>query len=306
MRVFVTGATGFIGAVIVQELQQAGHQVLGLARSDEAAARLQAAGVEAHRGALDDLDSLQRGASAADGVIHTAFKHDFFRGPPEDFASGWQAAAAADQAAIAALGQALAGSGKPLVMTSGTLLMTPGQLALETDAPATNAVATIRLPSEQTARALAQQGVRSSIVRLSPTVHGEGDSGFVPGLIAVARQHGVSAYVGAGDNRWPAIHRLDAARLFRLALEQAPAGTALHGAAEEGVRTRDIAAAIGRQLGLPVASIAPEHAAAHFGWLAAMIGIDNPTSSELTRRLVGWTPQQPALLADIESPAYFG
>lgn len=296
MRVFVTGATGFIGSAIVQELLGAGHQVLGLARSEEAAQALVAAGAEVHRGALDDFDSLRRGAAASDGVIHTAFVHDF---------SAYATAGETDRRAVEALGAALAGSDRPFVITSGITVLTPGRLATEEDALDTNAASAPRIPSEETVRALASQGMRASVVRLPPSVHGDGDHAFVPALIGIARSTGVSAYGGDGLNRWPAVHRLDAAHLFRLALEQGTAGARYHGVADEGVPVRDIAAVIGRHLNLPVVAKSPEEAADHFGWLGYFLSIDCPASSALTQQRLGWHPSQPALLADLEQGRYF-
>jgi nucleoside-diphosphate-sugar epimerase len=296
MRVFVTGASGYIGSAIVCELLAAGHQVVGLARSDTAAAALQAADAEVHRGNLDDLDSLRRGAVAADGVIHTAFNNI---SETTDFAASVQA----DLRAVEAIGAALEGSGKPFVVTAGTLMVTPGRLATEHD-PGRDGFP--RVASENTTISLAERGVRSSVVRLAPSVHGEGDThGFVPSLIGIARDKGVSAYVGDGSNRWPAVHRLDAARLFRLAAEAAPAGSRLHGAGEEGVPFREIAEAIGRQLKLPVVSIEASDAGAHFGFIAAFVSADNPTSSKQTQELLGWRPEGPGLIADIEQGHYF-
>ncbi len=249
MRVFVTGATGFIGSAIVNELIESEHQVLGLARSDAAAASLASAGADVHRGSLDDLDSLRSGAAAADGVIHLAYIHDF---------SDYQAAAQTDLRAVQAVGAALEGSGKPFVITSGTLMLTfllpPGRLGTEKDVADAGSVAP-RIASENAAIALAERGVRSSVVRLPPSVHGEGKRGFVGTLIDIAREKGVSGYIGDGSNRWPAVHQLDAAHLFRLALEKAPAGSVLHGVADEGVPARAIAEVIGRHLDLPVVSI---------------------------------------------------
>ncbi|GMK39756.1 putative NAD-dependent epimerase/dehydratase [Paenibacillus sp. CCS19] len=292
MRVFVTGATGFIGSAVVRELLDAGHQVVGLARSDKAAAALITAGAEVRRGGLDDLDSLRDGAASADGVIHLAFKHDF-----ADFA----AAAAADSLAIETMGAALEGTGKALVATSGTLMLTPGSLGTEEDASSQ----TTPRRSEEAALALARRGVRSSIVRLAPSVHGEGEQGFVPTLIGIAREKGVSAYVGDGLNRWPAVHRLDAARLFRLALEKGVAGAIFHGVADEGVPFRDIAGVIGRHLNLPVISVAREEADAHFGWISFAASTDNPSSSALTQKHLGWRPVHPALIPDLEQGHYF-
>jgi nucleoside-diphosphate-sugar epimerase len=297
MRVFVTGATGYIGSAIVRELLAAGHQVVGLARSDTAAAALKAAGAEVHRGALDDLDSLRDGAAAADGVIHLAFNNISLT---TDFAASVQA----DLRAVETIGAALEGSGKPFVITSGTLLLASlGRLVTEEDVADP---AFPRVASENAAIAFAKRGVRSSVVRLAPSVHGEGDKhGFVPSLIGIARVKGVSAFVGDGSNRWPAVHRLDAARLFRLAAEAAPAGSRLHGAGEEGVPFREIAEAIGRQLKLPVVSIEASDAGAHFGFLSAFVSADNPTSSKQTQELLGWRPEGPALIADIEQGHYF-
>jgi nucleoside-diphosphate-sugar epimerase len=294
MKVFVTGATGYIGSAVVRELLAAGHQVTGLARSDESAAALKAAGAEVQRGTLDDLDSLQRGARAADGVIHLAYVHDF---------SNIEASGAIDLHAVEAMLAALEGTGKPFVNTSGTLMLAMlGRLGREEDV---GPAGMRRVDSEDATVSMARRGVRSSVVRLAPTVHGEGDHGFVASLIGIARAKGVSAYVGDGSNRWPAVHRLDAARLFRLAVEAAPAGSRWHGAAEEGVPFRDIAAAIARQLKLPTASVSAEEAGAHFSWLGGMVALDNPASSALTRQRLGWRPQQPALIADIEQGHYF-
>jgi|SRR5579863_8305482 len=296
MRVFLTGATGFIGSAIVRELLGTGHQVLGLARSDQAAARLATAGAHVHRGSLEDLDSLRAGAAEADGVIHTAFVHDF---------SNLTASGETDLRAIAALGDALAGSGRPLVVTSGTAHLPTGHLATENDSPSPKAAAKHRIASEEQTLALAARGVRSSLVRLPPSVHGDGDTAFVPTLIGVARKTGVSAYVGEGQNRWPAVHRLDAARLFRLALEKGGAGDRFHGVADEGVPMREIAATIGRHLGVPVSAKSPEEAAAHFGWLAHFVAIDCPSSSAQTRQQLGWQPVHPGLLEDLDHGTYF-
>jgi nucleoside-diphosphate-sugar epimerase len=273
-------------------LIDAGHQVVGLARSDKAAASLTATGAEVYRGALDDLDSLRDGAAAADGVIHLAFIHDF-----SDFA----AAAETDRLAIEAIGAALEGSDKPFVVTSGTLMLTPGRRG----GVAGRARPTPPRRSEEAAIALAKRGVRSSVVRLAPSVHGPGDHGFVPTLIDIARTKGVSAYIGDGSNRWPAVHRLDAARLFRLAVEAAPAGSRMHGVGDEGVPFRDIAGVIGRHLNLPVVSISREEADAHFGWISFAASADNPTSSALTQERLGWRPMHLALILDLEQGHYF-
>lgn len=267
MRVFLTGATGYIGSAVVRELIGAGHQVVGLTRSDKGAEALSEAGAEVHRGTLDDLDSLHSGAAEASGVIHLAFQHDF-----SDFA----AALTTDLRAVETMGAALEGTGKPFVTT-----------AHFNGEASENAV-------------LLLSGVRSSVVTLCPSVHGAGDKGFVPRLITIARAKGVSAYIGDGSNRWPAVHRLDAARLYRLALESAPAGSRLDGVGDEGVPFRDIASVIGRHLNLPVVSISREEADAHFGFLGALAARDIPRSSTLTQELLGWRPVHPRLLPDLE------
>jgi nucleoside-diphosphate-sugar epimerase len=293
MRIFVTGATGFIGSAIVKELIEAGYEVLGLARSDAAAKSLVAAEAAVHRGSLEDLESLRSGAAAADGVIHTAFIHDF---------SNYGPAAEADRRAIETLGSALAGSDRPLVVTSGTLLaQRQGPLATEEDAHNPN----FPRKSEEEATALAARGVRASVLRLAPSVHGNGDHGFVPHLISIAREKGVSAFIGDGLNRWPAVHRLDAAHLYRLILEKGGAGATYHGVADEGVPTREIAEAIGRGLKVPVVSKSHEAAADHFGWIARFFAIDSPASSALTRKQLGWRPVQPGIIADLNAEHYF-
>jgi len=293
MRVLVTGATGFVGTAVARELIDAGHQVLGLARSDAAVKSLVAAGAAVHRGSLEDLESLRSGAAAADGVIHTAFIHDF---------SNYGPAAEADRRAIETLGNALAGSDRQLIVTSGTLLaQRQGPLATEKDAhnPA------FPRKSEEAALALATHGVRASVLRLPPSVHGNGDHGFVPHLISIAREKGVSAFIGDGLNRWPAVHRLDAAHLYRLVLEKGTSGATYHGVADQGIPTREIAEAIGRGLNVPVVSKSHEAATDHFGWIARFFGIDGPASSAQTQQRLGWRPVQPWLIADLDAEHYF-
>ncbi|MCA9661983.1 MAG: SDR family oxidoreductase [Myxococcales bacterium] len=295
MKVFVTGATGFIGSAVVGELLREGHAVVGLARSDAAAEALIAAGAAVHRGSLDDPASLEAGARACDGVIHTGFVHDFSR---------YVEMCELDRRVIGTLGRALLGTNKPLVVTSGTLA-TPGRRATEEDRHAPGASATVpRAASEEAVDALVEIGIRASIVRPSPSVHGRGDRGFVPMLMAVARDKGASAYIGEGTNEWNAVHRLDAARVFVRALLRGTAGARFHAVAEPAIAFRDIAGAIGDLLALPTVSLSPDEAKAHFGWLEWPVGRDGPASSELTRRTLDWTPAQPGLLDDLTSGVY--
>lgn len=288
MKLFVTGASGWIGSAVVPELLGAGHQVLGLARSDSSAEALARAGADVHRGDLEDLDSLRNGAKDADGVIHLAFRHDF-----TDYANAGEL----DRRAITTLGDVLADSGRPLVVTSGTGGHAPGEILTE-DQPASPHSPRL---SEQPALALVDRGVRVSIVRPAPSVHGNGDYGFVPTLIDVARAKGVSGYVGDGTNRWSAVHRDDAAVLYRLAVEKASAGTVLHAIGEGAVATRDIAESIGAHLGVPVTSIAPENAIEHFGWIGGFFALDIPASSAITRQKFGWQPTGIGLIEDLEA-----
>jgi nucleoside-diphosphate-sugar epimerase len=296
MKVFVTGATGFIGTAIVQELISVGHQVLGLARSDASAEALIAAGATVHRGDIEDLDSLRSGAKESDGVIHAGFIHDFAR---------FKEVCEIDRLAIQAIGEALAGSERPFIVTSGTALVSPGKLATEDIIPHADSSAHPSIASEEAADAVAKLGVRVFVLRLSPSVHGDGDHGFVPMLIDIAHKKGISGYVGDGQNRWTAVHRLDAARLYRLALEEATIGARFHGVAEEGIAFKDIAEAIGKHLNIPVKSISPEEAAENFGWFSGFAALDVPASSKETREKLKWHPVQPKLIADMEQGSYF-
>lgn len=295
MQVFVTGATGFVGSAVVKELLAAGHQVRGLARSDASAAALAAAGADVLRGALEDVDVLRAGAAAADGVIHTGFNHDFSK-----FAENCEL----DRRAIEAMGSALAGSDLPLIVTAGLAHLATGRAATEQDM-ARHDPARFPRVSEAAAMAFVERGVRAMAVRLPPSTHGVGDHGFVPMLIAIARKAGVSVYGGDGGNRWAATHRLDAARVYRLALESGSAGARYHAVAEQGVPFREIAEVIGRRLGVPVESRSAEAAAAHFGWFAMFACLDMSAASDITRATLGWAPDQPGLIADIDQPAYF-
>ena len=306
MRIFITGASGWIGSAVVPELLGAGHQVIGLARSDASADALVAAGADVHRGDLDDLDALRDAAAASDGVIHLAFKHELA------FSGDFQAAAEADRRAVETFGEALAGSGRPLLIASGILGVAPGRVVSEQDEHGSHAAVAAfgggpraRWETAEFTLSLASRGVRSSIVRLPPTNHGDGDNGFIAALVGIAREKGVSGYIDDGANRWPAVHRLDSARLFRLALEEAPAGTTLHAVAEEGVPVREIAEVIGRHLDIPVVSVAAQDAGEHFTWLGGFLGLDAPASSAWTRELLGWEPTHPGLIADLDQGHYF-
>jgi nucleoside-diphosphate-sugar epimerase len=306
MRIFVTGASGWIGSAVVPELLAAGHQVTGLARSDASAEALAAAGADVERGTIDDLGLLAKTAAASDGVIHLAFKHDIA------FTGDFEGAARADRAAIDTFGDALAGSGKSFVIASGTLMVaSPGHVATERDGVESNGAGahgagpSMRAENALVTLGLADRGVRSAVLRLPPTVHGDGDNGFMAALVSMAREHGNAAYVGAGANRWPAGHRSDAARLFRLAAEKAPARSVLHAVGDEGVPIRAIAEVLGQHLDVPVVSITPEEAPARFSWLAGFIGADAPASSALTRELMDWRPTGPGLLEDLDQGHYF-
>jgi nucleoside-diphosphate-sugar epimerase len=296
MRVFVTGASGFIGSAVVAELRRAGHQVIGLARSRESSDRLVGLGAEVRLATLADLDRLRAGAAAADGVIHLAFRH----GEP------FEEAAETDRRVIEALGDALGGSDRPLVVTSGTLVLPAGQVGTEADAPDPAAPAAARAAGERAALAFAARGVRASVIRLAPSVHEREKRGFASALIDIAERSGVSGYLGDGSQRWPALHRQDAARLYRLAVEHAPAGSVLHGVGEQGVALRAIAELIAARLGLPARPVPAEQAEAHFGWLATLVGTDAPASSQATRVLLSWEPSHPGLLDDLQHGDFFG
>jgi nucleoside-diphosphate-sugar epimerase len=296
MRVFVTGASGWIGSAVVDELLAAGHEVEGLARSEASAASLAAKGVRVRRGDLDDLDGIRAGAEAAEAVIHLANKHDFTR--PADTAR-------AEREAVRTIGDALTGSGRPFLLASGVAGMSQGRKVTEEDPSPFHGPDSPRGGSENLALEYVGRGVHTVSVRYSTTVHGEGDHGFLAVLTAVAREKGVAGYVGEGTNRWPAVHRSDAARITRLGLEKAPAGTLLHAVGEEGVPAREIAEAIGRGLGVPVASIAPEDVQDHFGWIGPIFALDILASSTRTQELLGWTPSGPSLVEDLDAGHYF-
>jgi nucleoside-diphosphate-sugar epimerase len=296
MRVFITGASGFVGSAVVRELLQAGHQVLGMTRSQAGADALTAAGAQVHWGELTDLASLTAGASSADAVIHTAFIHDF---------SNFAESCRIDGRAIETLGAALEGSTRPLLVTSGVAMLVSGRAATEEDRVSDVDLSRFPRVSEATADKLVERGINASVVRLPPSVHGEGDHGFVPMLIALAREKGIAAYVGEGDHLWAAVHRPAAAVAYRLALENATPGTRYHAIAEEGVPFREISAVIGRRLHLPVTSLTPEEAASHFGWFTTFVSRNLSATSHRTRQSLGWQPTGPTLLADIDTPSYF-
>jgi nucleoside-diphosphate-sugar epimerase len=304
MTVFVTGSSGWIGSAVVPELLEAGHGVVGLARSESSAQRLEAAGASVYRGDVDDPDGLARAAADSDGVIHLAFQHEVA------FGGNFAAAAAADRQAVEAMGAALAGSDRPLVLASGMIGLQSGRVATEDDGLVATAEVRANPAGRRSATALLTLslrgvGVRSSVLRFPPTVHGDGDHGFVATLVGVARQRGVAGYVGDGTNRWPAVHRSDAARLTRLAVEAAPAGSVLHAVGDEGVAFRQIAEAMGRHLGLPAASVSPADAVEHFGHLGHFVSLDSPATATITRELLDWKPTGPSLLEDLDQGHYY-
>jgi nucleoside-diphosphate-sugar epimerase len=304
MKVFVTGASGWIGSAVVPELLAAGHQVIGLARTADSAKRLEQAGAVAHRGDVTDPGGLAKAAANSEGVIHLAFQHDLA------FSGNFAAAASADRAAVEAMGAALAGSDRPFVVASGVFGLTPGSPTTENDGMVPSPQVLTNPMARRRATALLTQslfgiGVRSVVVRLAPTVHGQGDNGFMATLVKTARQKGSSAYVGEGGNRWPAVHRSDAARLVRLGLERASPGAVLHAVGEEGVTFREIATCIGKHLGVPTVSITPEATSGQFGHLGPLVGLDGPASSSITRQLLGWNPTGPGLISDLDQGHYF-
>jgi nucleoside-diphosphate-sugar epimerase len=304
MRIFVTGASGWIGSAVVPELLGAGHEVVGLARSDASAQRLEAAGATVHRGDLDDPEGLAKAAADSDGVIHLAFQHEVA------FGGNFAAAGATDRRAVEAMGAALADSDRPFVLASGLLGLSDGRAATEDDGLVASPEVRANPAGRRAATALLTLslrgvGVRSSVLRFAPTVHGDGDNGFIATLVGIARQRGFAGYVGDGTNRWPAVHRSDAARLARLAVESAPGGSVLHAVAEEGVPFREIAEAMGRHLDIPVKSVAPQDAPEHFGFLARFVALDSPVTATITREVLGWEPTGPSLLQDLEQDHYY-
>lgn len=296
MRIFVTGATGFVGSAVVKELIDAGHQVIGLARSDESAKLVIAAGAEVYMGSIEQPESLRNAAAAADGIIHTAFNHDF---------SKFNENCKNDRGIIEVLADALVGSNRPLVITSAIGILPKGQMVTEQTMPATGPAAHPRAASEEAADAAAKRGVHVSVVRLPPSVHGEGDHAFVPTLINIARQKRLSVYAGEGQNHWPAVHQLDAAKLFRLALEKGQTSARYHGVAEEGIPFHEIADVIGHRLNIPIMSKPAKEAAEHFAWFAHFAAMDISASSVETQTTLGWTPKQIGLIADIGRAHYF-
>ncbi len=304
MRIFVTGASGWIGSAVVPELLGAGHDVVGLARSDASAQRLEAAGATVRRGDLDDPEGLAKAAADSDGVIHLAFQHEVA------FGGNFAAAGAADRRAVEAMGAALADSDRPFVLASGMIGLTAGRVATENDGLVASPEVRANPAGRRAATALLTLslrgiGVRSSVLRFAPTVHGDGDNGFVATLVGIARQRGVAGYLGQGTNRWPAVHRSDAARLARMAVEAAPAGSVLHAVGDEGVPFREIAEAMGRHLDVPTTSVAPEDAPEHFGFMTHFVGLDSPVSASITRELLGWEPTGPSLLEDLDQDHYY-